>query len=249
MVTSRARGGRGPGPVLRARDLHKRYGGGGSAVDALRGVGLELAAGEFVAVVGPSGCGKSTLLHLCGGMDRPTAGTVAVDGVDLAGLDDEALTALRRDRVGFVFQFFNLLPTLTLAENIALPLLLAGVPSATGVARAGEVARRVGLAHRLEHYPGGVSGGELQRAAVARAVVHRPALVIADEPTGNLDSDNGRRVLSLLRDLNRETGAALLLATHDPALAGAADRVLRLRDGVEDVGPAVGVRTQALVET
>ena len=224
--------------MLRARGLHKRYGVGGSAVDALRGVGLELAAGEFVAVVGPSGCGKSTLLHLCGGMDRPTAGAVAVDGVDLAGLDDEALTGLRRDRVGFVFQFFNLLPTLTLAENIALPLLLAGVPSATGVARAAEEARRVGLAHRLEHYPGGVSGGELQRAAVARAVVHRPALVIADEPTGNLDSENGRRVLSLLRDLNRETGVALLLATHDPALAGAADRVLCLRDGAEGEGVA-----------
>ena len=235
--------------MLRARDLRKRYGGGESVVDALRGVSLELAVGEFMAVVGPSGCGKSTLLHLCGGMDRPSAGAVSFDGVDLAGLDDEALTALRRERVGFVFQFFNLLPTLTLAENIALPLLLAGVPSRTGLARAGEAARRVGLAHRLGHYPGGVSGGELQRAAVARAVVHRPALVIADEPTGNLDSDNGRRVLSLLRDLNRETGVALLLATHDPALAAAADRVLRLRDGAEDLQPAAGVRAPALVET
>jgi putative ABC transport system ATP-binding protein len=224
--------------VLEARGLHKRYGDGDSAVDALRGVNLELAAGEFVAVVGPSGCGKSTLLHLCGGMDRPTEGAVAVDGVDLAGLDDEALTALRRDRVGFVFQFFNLLPTLTLAENIALPMLLAGMPRDEGLVRAGEGARRVGLAHRLGHYPSRVSGGELQRAAVARAVVHRPALVIADEPTGNLDSDNGRRVLSLLREMNRETGAALLLATHDPALAAAADRVLRLRDGAEEEGVA-----------
>ncbi len=249
MVTSRARGGSGPGPVLRARDLHKRYGDGESAVDALRGVDLELAAGEFVAVVGPSGCGKSTLLHLCGGMDRPTAGTVAVDGVDLAGLDDERLTALRRDRVGFVFQLFNLLPTLTLAENIALPLLLAGAPRGDGLARAEEGARRVGLAHRLHHYPARVSGGELQRAAVARALVHRPALVIADEPTGNLDSDNGGRVLSLLLDLNRETGVAVLLATHDQALAGAADRVLRLRDGAEDPGPPAGVRVPALIET
>ena len=220
--------------MLQARDLHKRYGAGETAVDALRGVSLELAAGQFVAVVGPSGCGKSTLLHLCGGMDRPTAGTVAVDGVDLAALDDEALTALRRGRVGFVFQFFNLLPTLTLAENIALPLLLAGAASRVALARAGEKARRVGLGHRLEHYPARVSGGELQRAAVARAVVHRPALVIADEPTGNLDTDNGRRVLSLLRELNRETGVAVLLATHDPALTAAADRVLRLRDGVEE---------------
>lgn len=224
--------------MLRARDLRKRYGGGESAVDALRGVSLDLAAGEFVAVVGPSGCGKSTLLQLCGGMDRPTAGTVAVDGVDLAGLDDEALTALRRDRVGFVFQFFNLLPTLTLAENIALPLLLAGAPSRVGIARAREGAGRVGLGHRLDHYPAAVSGGELQRAAVARALVHEPALIIADEPTGNLDTENGRRVLSLLRDLNRETGVAVLLATHDPALAAAADRVLRLRDGAEEGRPA-----------
>ena len=235
--------------MLQARDLHKRYGEGESAVHAVRGVGVELAAGEFVAVVGPSGCGKSTLLHLCGGMDRPTAGTVAVDGLDLADLDDEGLTALRRDRVGFVFQFFNFLPTLTLAENIALPLLLAGVPSRAGLSRAAEGGRRVGIGHRLDHYPARVSGGELQRAAVARALVHRPALVIADEPTGNLDSGNGRQVLSLLRDLNRETGVAVLLATHDRTLAAAADRVLHLRDGGEDARPAAGVRASALIET
>ena len=236
-------------PVLRALDLHKRYGDGESAVDAVRGVSLELAAGEFVAVVGPSGCGKSTLLHLCGGMDRPTAGTVVVEGVDLGGLDDEALTVLRRDRVGFVFQFFNLLPTLTLAENIALPLLLAGAPSRVGLARAGEGGRRVGLGHRLEHYPTRVSGGELQRAAVARALVHQPALIIADEPTGNLDTDNGQRVLSLLQTLNRETGVAVLLATHDRTLAVAADRVLRLRDGAEEGEPAAGVRVPAPIGT
>ena len=219
--------------VLRAQDLHKRYGVGDSAVDAVRGVNLELAAGEFAAVVGPSGCGKSTLLHLCGGMDRPSAGTVAVDGIDLADLDDEALTVLRRERVGFVFQFFNLLPTLTLAENVALPLLLAGMPSRAALDRAREWAGRVGLGHRLEHYPARVSGGELQRAALARALVHEPALIIADEPTGNLDTDNGRRVLELLRGLNRETGVAVLLATHDPALAAAADRLIRMRDGAE----------------
>ena len=236
-------------PVLRARNLHKRYGDGESAVHAVRGVDLALAAGEFAAVVGPSGCGKSTLLHLCGGMDRPTGGTVTVDGVDLAGLDDEGLTALRRDRVGFVFQFFNLLPTLTLAENIALPLLLAGVPSRSALARAAEGGRRVGLERRLGHYPATVSGGELQRAAVARALVHRPALVIADEPTGNLDTDNGRRVLALLRDLNDETGVAVLLATHDQALADAADRVIRLRDGVEIGGVPADAPAPAPVET
>ena len=148
-------------------------------------------------------------------------------------LDDVALTGLRRERVGFVFQFFNLLPTLTLAENIALPLLLAGVSPAEGTARAREGAERGGLGHRLAHFPAQVSGGELQRAAVARAVIHKPALLIADEPTGNLDTESGQRVLEVLRTLHRETGVAVLLATHDALIAGAADRVLRMRDGVE----------------
>ena len=220
-------------PPLQAHDLHRVYGQGDSRVEALRGVSLELAGGEFLAVVGPSGCGKTTLLQLCGGMDRATVGTVTVDGVALGDLDDERLTRLRRERVGFVFQFFNLLPTLTLAENIALPLLLAGVPSAEAATRAREGAERVGLAHRLAHFPTQVSGGELQRAAVARAVIHSPSLLIADEPTGNLDSDSGQRVLDVLRTLHRETGVAVLLATHDPLIAGAADRVLRMCDGLE----------------
>ena len=220
-------------PVLRAVNLRKRYGGGGSAVEAVRGVNLDLAAGEFVAVVGPSGCGKSTLLHLCGGMDRPTTGTVSIEGVDLERLGDEAVTRLRRERVGFVFQLFNLLPTLTIEENIALPLLLAGTGRSQALARAGEEADYVGLTHRLRHYPAQVSGGELQRAAVARAVVHKPALLIADEPTGNLDTENGRRVFDLLQTLHRRAGVALLLATHDQTLAAAATRVLTLRDGLE----------------
>ena len=218
-------------PALHARDLRKVYGGGDTGVDAVRGVSLDLTAGECVAIVGPSGCGKSTLLHLCGGMDRPTAGVVVVDGVDLATLDDDALTAVRRERIGFVFQFFNLLPSLTLSENIALPLLLAGVPAAESAARARASARRVSIAHRLGHYPGQVSGGELQRAAVARAVIHRPTLLIADEPTGNLDTDNGRRVLDTLQTLNRETDVAVLLATHDLTVADRADRVVAMRDG------------------
>ena len=224
---------RGAMPTLQAHNLRRVYGSGDSRVEALRGVSLEVAGGEFLAVVGPSGCGKTTLLHLCGGMDQATAGTVAVDGVTLGDLDDEALTGLRRERVGFVFQFFNLLPTLTLAENIALPLLLAGVPPAEGTTRAREGAEQVGLGHRLAHFPAQVSGGELQRAAVARAVIHKPALLIADEPTGNLDTDSGQRVLEVLRTLHRETGVAVLLATHDALIAGAADRVLRMRDGVE----------------
>jgi putative ABC transport system ATP-binding protein len=219
--------------TLGACDLRKVYGSGDSRVEALGGVSLELAAGEFVAVVGPSGCGKSTLLHLCGGMDRATSGSVTVEGVALGDLDDDGLTRLRRDRVGFVFQFFNLLPTLTLAENITLPLLLAGVETEDARARARDVAEQVGLGHRLAHYPAQVSGGELQRAAVARAVIHRPALLIADEPTGNLDTDTGQRVLKVLQTLNQETGVAVLLATHDPLIAGASGRTLRIRDGVE----------------
>ena len=234
-------------PTLQAHDLSKIYGSGASRVEALRGVSLEVEAGEFVAVVGPSGCGKSTLLHLCGGMDRASAGTVVVEGVDLLDLDDDALTGLRRDRIGFVFQFFNLLPTLTLAENIALPLLLTGVRPADGEAQAREGAERVGLGHRLAHYPSQVSGGELQRAAVARAVIHRPALIIADEPTGNLDTDTGRRVLEVLRTVNRETGVAVLLATHDPLIASGANRVLRMRDGVEV--PAVRGEVPGRTET
>ncbi len=217
--------------VLEARDLRRRYRRGDTEVIALDGVGLTLDAGAFVAVVGPSGCGKSTLLHLCGAMDRPTAGEVRLDGRPLDALDDDALTRLRRERVGFVFQFFNLLPTLTVAENIGLPLLLAGREPSASLARAGEWAERVGISHRLDHAPAQLSGGEAQRAAIARAVVHEPALLVADEPTGNLDSENGRRILDLLQDVNRRSGAALLLATHDAAVAAAADRTVAMRDG------------------
>jgi putative ABC transport system ATP-binding protein len=222
--------------VLQATGLSKVYGHGDGIVKALRGVSVELAAGEFVAVVGPSGCGKSTLLHLCGAMDRPTEGTVVVDGVALTDLDDDDLTSLRRRRIGFVFQFFNLLPTLTLVENIALPLLLSGQSAGVADRQAREGAARVGLSKRAAHYPAQVSGGELQRAAVARALVHQPALLIADEPTGNLDTENGHRVLELLRQLHQETSAAVLLATHDRTIASAADRVLRMQDGIEVVG-------------
>lgn len=235
--------------VLETHDLCRLYRRGDNEIIALDGVSLTLEAGTFAAVVGPSGCGKSTLLHLCGAMDRPTAGEVRLDGRPLAGLDDDALTRLRRERIGFVFQFFNLLPTLTLAENVALPLLLAGVSSHSALERARAWAGRVGLGHRLEHYPARVSGGELQRAALARALVHEPALVIADEPTGNLDSENGQRVLELLRRLNRETGVAVLLATHDPLLASAADRRIPMRDGAEVREPAADLLSAVAVKT
>ena len=192
---------------------------------------MELDAGDFVALMGPSGCGKSTLLHLCGAMDRPSAGRVIFEGRDLAALDDDSLTRLRRDRIGFVFQFFNLLPTLTLRDNIALPCLLGGMRAAEAESRATRLATRVGIAHRLTHYPQQVSGGEMQRAAIARALVHQPALLVADEPTGNLDSENGATVLTLLGELNRELGVTILLATHAAEVAGTAGRVQRMRDG------------------
>ncbi len=185
-------------PLLVADALEKTYTGGAAPVAALRGVSLVLEPGDFVALMGPSGCGKSTLLHLCGAMDRPSAGTLAIEGRDIGGLDDDALTRLRRDRIGFVFQFFNLLPTLTIGDNIALPCLLGGMAVKDAETRAAALAERVGIGHRLAHYPQQVSGGEAQRAAIARALVHQPALLVADEPTGNLDSGNGANVLALL---------------------------------------------------
>ena len=218
-------------PVLELRDVHKRFGSGELAVSAVRAVSFALAAGEFAATIGPSGCGKSTLLHLCGAMDRPTRGTVRLAGQPLAALDDDALTRLRRRHVGFVFQFFNLLPTLTVAQNIALPLLLAGSPASEAAEQARGTAARVGLSARTGHFPAQLSGGEAQRAAIARAVIHRPALLIADEPTGNLDSANGARVLELLRELNTRIGTAVLLATHDDRVAASAGRVIEMRDG------------------
>ena len=221
-------------PLLTATDLHKVYVSGEARVVALAGVSLELARGDFIALMGPSGCGKSTLLHLCGAMDRPSSGQVRFEDHDLAALSDDDLTRVRRDRVGFVFQFFNLLPTLTLGDNIMLPCLLGGMRTTDAESRARRLAERVGIGHRWQHYPQQVSGGELQRAAIARALVHEPALLIADEPTGNLDSDNGERVLALLRDLNRDVGITILLATHAADVAAAAGRVLRMRDGKWD---------------
>jgi putative ABC transport system ATP-binding protein len=219
-------------PLLLAEGLRKTYYGGEAPVEAVRGISLELEAGQFVAVMGPSGCGKSTLLHLCGAMDRPTQGRLVLEGVSLQGLDDDHMTRLRRRRIGFVFQFFNLLSTLTVGENVALPLLLGRVPAQQAGEQARAFIERVGLTHRIGHYPQQLSGGELQRTAIARAVVHSPALLIADEPTGNLDSGNGARVIELLAELNRETGVTILLATHSPEVASAANRILHLRDGL-----------------
>ena len=220
--------------LLSVDRVSRTYHAGDVAVAAVADVSLEVAHGEFVAVVGPSGCGKSTLLHLCGAMERPTTGRILLDGVRLDTLADDGLTRVRRERLGFVFQFFNLLPTLSLVENVALPLLLAGGDRTRALAAAREWATTLGLAHRLDHRPAQLSGGEMQRAAIARAVVHDPVLVIADEPTGNLDSANGARILDALVRLNRDRGLTLLLATHAAEVAAAADRVVSMRDGAID---------------
>lgn len=228
-------------PILSLDNVRKRYEGGDTPVEAVRGVTLQFEPGDFVALMGPSGCGKSTLLHLCGAMDRPSEGTLKIEETDIGKLNDDELTRLRRERLGFVFQFFNLLPTLTVKENIELPLLLARAPEGEAERRAAELAERVGLSHRLRHYPAQLSGGEMQRAAMARAVIHRPALLIADEPTGNLDSANGARVLALLAELNRDLGLTILMATHSQETAEVATRTVRMRDGmIEGADPSAG---------
>lgn len=218
-------------PVLEAINVYKSYRRGDHVVTALNGVTLTVSAGERVAVMGPSGCGKSTLLHLCGAMDRPSKGEVRLEGQSLCSLDDDQLTRLRRRQVGFVFQSFNLMPTLTVAQNIGLPLLLSGSGEDEARTAAEELAKRVGLTPRLDHLPQQLSGGEVQRVAIVRAVIHEPTVLIADEPTGNLDSDNGRRILELLLQLNEQSQTAIILATHDESVAHQLDRVVSLRDG------------------
>jgi putative ABC transport system ATP-binding protein len=215
--------------MIRVRDLVMRLASGGRPVTILDGVSLDVAAGEVVAVTGPSGSGKSTLLGLIAGLDTPSAGTIAVDGVEVTGLGEAALARFRRRTLGFVFQSYHLIPTLTALENVAVPLELAGasLPLAAARSRLAEV----GLAGRADHYPLQLSGGEQQRVAIARAMALAPPLLLADEPTGNLDSATGAQIVDLLLALNRERRATLLLVTHDPALAGRAGRAIALRDG------------------
>ncbi len=215
--------------LVTVRDLVMRLPSGGRPLTILDGVTLAVAAGEVCAVTGPSGSGKSTLLGLIAGLDRPTAGSIEVAGVEVTRLGEDALARFRRDTLGYVFQSFHLIPTLTAAENVAVPLELAGAPGAA--ARARTLLAEVGLAERAHHYPAQLSGGEQQRVALARAVALDPRLLLADEPTGNLDSATGAQIIELLLRLNRERGATLLLVTHDEALASRAGRVIRLRDG------------------
>jgi len=216
-------------PIVTATDVHRRYGAGEAAVDALAGVSISFGRGEFAAIMGPSGSGKSTLMHVLAGLDSPTRGSVVVDGTELAGLDDGALTRLRRDKIGFVFQAFNLLPVLTAEENVVLPLSIAGRrPDQDWIDR---LLDAVGLTDRRTHRPSELSGGQQQRVAVARALATRPAVVFADEPTGNLDSKSSAEVLALLRQAVDEFGQAVVMVTHDRAAAETADRIVELADG------------------
>jgi putative ABC transport system ATP-binding protein len=216
--------------MIELLEVHKAYRARGGEVRAIAGISLAIGAGEFVAITGPSGSGKSTLLHLMGGLDVPTAGTVVVNGTALDTLSDDALTVFRRRKLGFVFQQFNLLPTHSVEENVALPLELDGRPAREVRARVGEALERVHLLPRRAHRPDELSGGEMQRTAIARALVIEPAVLLADEPTGNLDSETGGHVLDALADVNRQ-GCTLVLVTHEAAAAVRAHRTVRLRDG------------------
>ncbi len=231
-------------PILEATGITKTIDTGTHRVEILRGVDLELPAGQFVAIMGASGSGKSTLLGLLAGLDTPTAGKVIIDGVDITGLNEDALALVRGRKIGFVFQSYQLIPTLTAEENVLLPHELSGGDVAAGMTRARELLTNVGLADRMDHYPVQLSGGEQQRVALARAFMCKPPILMADEPTGNLDSVNGAHVLDLLISLNQREGTTLVLVTHDRTLASRADRIVTLSDGqvvADEMQPAGAV--------
>jgi putative ABC transport system ATP-binding protein len=218
------------GTVVKAQGLHRRYGEGETAVDALRGVSLEVSSGQLTAVMGPSGSGKSTLMHILAGLDKPTSGTVQIAGEEITTMGDSDLTKLRRRSIGFVFQFFNLLPMLTAEENIVLPLTVAGEKPDSAFLE--DLLKRVGIADRRKHRPAELSGGQQQRVAIARSLVSRPAIVFADEPTGNLDSHTSAEILEVMRSATEEYGQTTVMVTHDAHAATIADRVLFLGDGL-----------------
>jgi putative ABC transport system ATP-binding protein len=224
--------------MLSVRGATKSYRQGDAEVQALAGVTLDIAPGEFVAIVGPSGSGKSTLLHLMGGLDAPTSGDILIDGASIGRMSDDDVTVFRRRSIGFVFQFFNLMPTLSAEENVGLPLLLDGKRAREVAPRVAAALDAVGLGHRRRHRPDELSGGELQRVAIARALVIEPKLILADEPTGNLDSATGEQILELIRRANRERGATIVMVTHDARAAAHGTRVVTMRDGqvIADVG-------------
>ena len=237
-----------PAAVVTATGITRRYGEGDTAVDALRGVSLEIARGKLTAVMGPSGSGKSTLMHILAGLDKPTEGKVTIAGTEITELNDTQLTRLRREHIGFIFQFFNLLPMLTARENIVLPLNLAGTSSKNGWVE--ELSAKVGLTERLSHRPAELSGGQQQRVAIARALVSRPTVMFADEPTGNLDSTTSGEILELVRDSVASLGQTTVMVTHDAHAAAIADRVLFLADGkiVKDIGSCSAHRILEVIE-
>ncbi|MFI6154679.1 ABC transporter ATP-binding protein [Kitasatospora sp. NPDC051170] len=218
-------------PMVTVTDLRRSFGTGERTVHALRGVSFAIGRGELTALKGRSGSGKTTLLNLVGGLDAPTEGTITLDGVDLGGLDEDGRLAMRRERIGFVFQSFGLIPMLTAAENVGVPMRLRKVSPAEREERAHTLLALVGLADHANQRPGELSGGQQQRVAIARALANEPALIIADEPTGQLDSETGRSIMELLRAVVESEGVTVLVATHDPTLMGLADRVIELRDG------------------
>jgi len=218
--------------MITSIDLHKFYNQGNLEITALAGVTLDVQKGEFVAIMGPSGSGKSTFLHLIGGLDRPTRGEVLVDGRIVSQMSDGEVTLLRRRKIGFIFQFFNLLPTLTAVENVMLPLVLDGQAEEPTQTRAGLLLKRVGLDDRRDHIPEELSGGEIQRLAIARALAFNPPILLADEPTGNLDSKTGKAVLELIRSINKDEGCTVVMVTHNREAAGLGDRIIYLKDGV-----------------
>jgi putative ABC transport system ATP-binding protein len=217
--------------IVETENLTRIYGSGEAQVNALDGVSLHVDTGEFVAVMGPSGCGKSTLLHMIGGLDRPSDGVVKIEGQDLSSLNDDELTDLRREHIGFIFQFFNLIPTLTALDNTALPLVLGGMKPGDAQVRAAEWLEKLEVADRSTHRPDELSGGQRQRVAIARSLVTNPSLILADEPTGNLDSKATQEFAALLRDTVDRWGRSILLVTHDPRISSYADRIIYLKDG------------------
>jgi len=217
--------------IIEVNQLTKVYGSGDTAVKALDGVSLTIDAGKLVAVMGPSGCGKSTLLHLIGGLDRPTSGIVLIEGRDISRMKDDELTTLRRQKMGFIFQFFNLIPVLTAEENTALPLILDGVKQQKAAGVAADWLGKNKLADRVHHRPDELSGGQQQRVAIARAMVSDPVIILADEPTGNLDTRSSDEIASSLRELVTDYGRTVLMVTHDPRIAAYADRIIFLKDG------------------
>jgi lipoprotein-releasing system ATP-binding protein len=217
--------------LIEAKDIHKRYQEGRKTIEVLKGVSLTLEANEFIALVGPSGAGKSTLLHILGGLDMPTKGTVLFEGGKLYGMSDAQLSQTRNRSIGFIFQFYNLLPEFTVLENALMPALISGSSRAEAMERAMSLLKRVGLAERITHFPSQLSGGEQQRTAIVRALMNRPKVLLCDEPTGNLDSETGAQIISLIREVSTESRMGVVMVTHNADLAASARKIYRLKDG------------------